>query len=256
MTKRKERLDLDPAYFDLQLTFAGLIAERRGIPLGEAVAFYTNFHRRFGLGEIISQPDQIVWPRYVDGLSLCGAHEERVGWTQEFYSQAPDVPALAGEFRFGCFSFRLSDDGAHIRIHFANRDSEDGVGPLSRSKAGRREAELKEMFSFVRETFPLASGVSGGSWLYHLEAYRRLFPSAYGDSRKPPEGPIRLHGTSSWGQFLDHRGNVKAKLKDAFLSGLSNLDVRKPWRAFPLPALLTQASIDLFFERYDVAKGS
>ena len=68
---------------------------------------------------------------------------------------------------------------ARPQIHFSNRDSADDVGPLSRAKTPRRLAELKTMFGFIRETWPEAISVQGGSWLYNLEAYRlRLLPAA------------------------------------------------------------------------------
>ena len=104
------------------------------------------------------------------------------------------------------------------------------------------------MFGFIRETWPEAISVQGGSWLYNLEAYRRLFPPAYGELRRPPSGPVRLGGTSSWGQFLDYREAVKPDLRAAFLRNIETLDVDAPWLAFPMPALRTVAPIELFYD--------
>jgi hypothetical protein len=138
-----------------------------------------------------------------------------------------------------------------VRIHFDNVEPDEETGPLARTRIEARRAELVAMFGFVRERHPEAKSVYGGSWLYNLEAYRRLFPSAYGDSRRPPER-ARLSGTSSWGQFLDRRGGLKADLAARLIAGLDTLDLQAPWRAFPLPTLATEAPIETFYAFYGV----
>ena len=72
------------------------------------------------------------------------------------------------------------------------------------------------MFTYVQHTHTEARTILGGSWLYHLEAYRRLFPPVYGESRVVQEGTAHLQGTASWGQFLDHREAVKPALREHF----------------------------------------
>jgi hypothetical protein len=86
--------------------------------------------------------------------------------------------------RFGCFSFELLAPGDVLRIHFSNRDSAGDCGPLVRAKADRRVEELREMFGYIRTHHQSTRTVRGGSWLYNLEAYRRLFPPEY-DTRRP-----------------------------------------------------------------------
>ena len=115
-----------------------------------------------------------------------------------------------GERQFGCFSFEPPNEGV-IRIHFSPNDTQDGVGPLAHPKYSRRVAELADMFAFIRrEHGTEAKFVAGGSWLYNLEAYRRLFPSAYIASLRINTTPSGLAGGSWWGQFVDHRENVVA----------------------------------------------
>jgi len=102
------------------------------------------------------------------------------------------------------------------------------------------------MFGFIREAYPHAKSVIGSSWLYNLDAYRRLFPPAYGDSRVVPDGPVRLTGTSTWGQLLDCRGDVKPEIEAVFLARLPELDPAAPWRVLPLRAIKTRADIGEF----------
>jgi hypothetical protein len=107
------------------------------------------------------------------------------------------------------------------------------------------------MFAAIRQSHREAKTIQGGSWLYNLEAYRRLFPTAYSASRTPPAF-ARLRGTSSWGQFLDHREAIKSDLRAAFLVNIETIDIAAPWRAFPLPVLSVSAPIGLFYELYGV----
>jgi len=126
------------------------------------------------------------------------------------------------------------------------------VGPLAKSRLAERQEELRALFSYVRAEMPEARAVHGGSWLYNVEAYRSLFPLSYGQSRKRIAGLRNFAGSSSWGQFLDHRGVVKPDLKARFLENLKKLDPENPADTFPMPALGTQASVGDFFSFYGV----
>jgi hypothetical protein len=117
---------------------------------------------------------------------------------------------------------------------------------------GARRQDLHAMFTYVQHAHKEAQAVLGGSWLYHLEAYRRLFPLVYGESRVVQEGIAHLQGTSSWGQFLDHREAVKPALREQFLANLATLDMQRLWEAFPLPTYSAQAPIQAFYDWYHV----
>jgi hypothetical protein len=246
---RAERLH---GYFDLQLRFAQTVAEIGSLPLGDAVARYTNFHRRFGFGPLQGAPDSAAWTRYIDRLCLLNTHAQRVAWTQAFFLQAPEERAPANEHQFGCFSCSPPNGEGILRIHFTNRDHDDSTGPLHHAKIDRRKRELKEMFAFIQSAYAAATGVRGTSWLYHTQAYRRLFPFQYGQSRVTRKTALRFDGSSSWGQFLDHREHIKPDLRDQFLQNLENLEMDHLWRVFPLPALITNAPIAVFYDFYDV----
>lgn len=46
--------------------------------------------------------------------------------------------------------------------------------------------QVRALFRQVRQEHPHARSVRGISWLYHLAAYRRLFPPQYGHSARAP----------------------------------------------------------------------
>lgn len=246
---RSEEAERLRDYFEVQLLFAQAVADRKSCALSEACLTVTNLHRRFGLGRAGGDAPSEGWARYAAGLERCTSGAEHLAWTVAFLADSPAEESA--KRRFGCFSYELEDAGSVVRIHFSNRDSTGDCGPLVRAKADRRVAELRAMFEFVRGNHPEARVARGGSWLYNLEAYRRLFPPAYAASRFEPER-VRLDGTSSWGQVLDFRGDVKPAVRQALLDNIATVDIAAPWRAFPMRALRTESPIEDFYRFYGV----
>lgn len=246
--ERREEAERLRDYFEVQLLFAETLADRTSRPLSAACLEFTNLHRRFGLGRTEAGMPSPEWMRYAEGLDQRASRSDRLDWTVAFLANAPREESP--KRRFGCFTYELLGAEPVIRIHFSNRDSTDDSGPLARSKADRRRAELREMFASIRTHHPSARTVRGGSWLYNLDAYRRLFPADYAASTFTPER-VRLDGTSSWGQLLDFRGAVKPAVRQALLDNLETLDPAAPWAAFPLRALGALGPIESFYRFYD-----
>jgi hypothetical protein len=246
---RAEQADAWRDYFDLQLRFAEAVAAVRTMPLAEAVGLYTNFHRRFGLGRVAGAPSGPEWRAYGGRLEACATHASRLAWTREYFLQCADEHEPDTGRRFGCFSYDPPDGQGVVRIHFVNRDR-DATGPLSRARIERRRGELVRMVHDMALRCPDARVIRGTSWLYHLEAYRRLFPPEYSASRKLVAGAGRYQGNSNWGQFLDHEGRVKADRRAQFLAALPALDTERLWAVFPLPAQRTEAPLECFLAFY------
>ena len=235
------------AFFDLQLAFAQTVTTLSGLPLSRVLLDYTNLYIRFGLGRDFDATHP-VWLDYLSGL--CAATD--VGeWTYGFYvargGEPPGPPVVA---TFGCFSYaRLGED--RIRLHFRNVEA-NGVSPLVREHSGRRMAELAALFEHVRRTSDESVRVVGASWLYNVEAYRRLFPAPYLATARVMTG--RFQHMPLWGQFLDRHGAVKERTTRPFLdrlerqSAMDDLD-----RCFPLPVLSLEASVQDFYDCYDIS---
>ena len=182
-------------YFALQLRFAEAVAHARGEALGEVVRRFTNLHRRLALGEVDEGEPGPAWRAFAAGLEARHAHEDRLAWTLAALAAAPDEPPQATHVRFGCFAFEPPADGL-VRIHFNNRDSTPGAGPLAE--------------------------------------------------------PVRLTGTSSWGQFLTHEGGVKPDLRAAFVARFDDIDPDQPWTIFPLRPLAVTAPAESFYRHFGV----
>jgi len=235
------------ALLDLQVEFARIVAERTGIPLARALLDYTNLYVRFGLGRAFDA-EHPGWREYVDGLA--GAADPRA-WTRLFHARRPGAvgpPGLVATF--GCFSY-ADLDGERLRLHFHDAET-DGASPLAKGRQDARRAELAALFAHVRRTRRGPRRVIGRSWLYNLEAYRRLFPPDYVASRTAAAEPIHLSGTSSWGQLIDAREAIRPDVRDAFLANFARLDPAAPWRIFPHPVLEVSAPMESFYRHFGV----
>lgn len=245
--QRREEAERLRDYFGVQLLFAETLAGRTSRTLSDICLEFTNLHRRLGLGRPDKGAPVGEWTRYAAGLEPRASRSSRLDWTIAFFAGVSPTDSVTR--RFGCFSYELLEGGDVVRIHFSNRDSADGCGPLARAKADRRLSELREMFVDIQARHPNARTVRGGSWLYNLQAYRRLFPPEYAASTFEPE-QVRLDGTSTWGQLLDFRGAVKPAVRQTLLDNIGEVDVAAPWRAFPMRALGAQGPVEHFYQFY------
>ena len=223
------------AFFDRQLTFAERVVTLSGCPLERAVLDYTNLYVRFGLGRPFD-PAHPTWREYLAGLRTAADPRE---WTYRFYArrgEAATGPSVVATV--GCFSYaRLDAD--RIRLHFRNAET-DGHGPLTADRRAQRRAELAALFAHVKHTGSGPCRVIGASWLYNLDAYRRLFPASYLASARVAGD--RFRHMPLWGQFLDRRGEVKPDMTRPFLERLAqSSSVDGLARCFPLQVLTLEA---------------
>ena len=233
-------------YFEAQLRLARRMAELTGSDVGEAVFRHTNLCRRLGLGIPLKAPPTEIWRAYARGIEATRDLPEQIALTQQTFAAHPEEAAPPfGQVLFGCFAHELPDADGRVKIHFYNRDTDEAGGPLASGKAGRRKDELAAMVRHIRQTHPEATAVCGGSWLYNLEAYRRLFPPDYAASRNLP-ATVRMTGTSTWGQLIDSRNDIRPDVRDAMVANLDRLDPGAPWLAFPFRALSTWAPLERF----------
>jgi len=233
-------------FFDLQVDFARTTSALAGIPLARALLDYTNLYIRFGLGRDFAV-DHPVWQEYLEGV-----REERdVGeWTHRFYEARKAPVALPHVVAsFGCFSYASPSDTS-IRLHFQNAET-DGCSPLSIRSRDRRLAELRALFAHVKAARGSDARVVGASWLYNIEAYRRLFPPTYLSTANPIDG--RFRHMPLWGQFVNRQGDVRVHTVLEFRArllrqtGLDGLD-----QCFPYQVLSLQAAARDFYEFYGV----
>lgn len=233
-------------FFGLQLGFAEKVCSVLGIGLERALLEYTNLYVRFGLGRDFDS-ENLKWREYLGGL-----REARDGleWTYDFYrrdAEAATAPRVVATR--GCFSYALTGP-TRVRLHFRNCERGD-CSPLSSARVEARRAELAELFGLIEGSLGDHGEVTGASWLYNLEAYRRLFPRAYVANPRVLLGKFR--SMPLWGQLLDRRGRVKDAMTREFLvrleraRAIDDLD-----ECFPLPVLTVNAPVRVFYDHYGI----
>ena len=232
------------AFFDLQLQFADKVTILSGLPLARVLLEYTNLYIRFGLGHDFD-PAHPTWQAY-----LAGRREQRDirEWTYAFYLTRPDAMAApAVVATFGCFAY-ARPSGERIRLHFQNAET-DGRSPLALDRVSQRRDELTALFAHVKRTQPPPLQVRGVSWLYNLDAYRRLFPASYLATAHATAH--RFQHMPLWGQFVDRYGAIKERMRHQLLERLgrqSSLDGLE--QCFPFPPLAVDAPVQDFYEFY------
>lgn len=236
-------------YFEVQLLFAQKVAEVAQIPLAGAVLGYTALYKILGMeGQFDAEhPD---WRSYLQ--SLHGASQDTAWTYQTYLTRYAHIPKFTDFPHWGCFAYDYLPERLAIRLHFSNQDT-SAYGVLSHQRQAARMAELSAMFQHIRAEHPQAKLVYGGSWLYHWEAYRRLFPPAFGQSARIDPAQLNVQFRALWGQFLRHTWQVNEEVAGKFLQRVQRLQALEGIAdCFPYQVLVTRGMIEDFFDFYQV----
>jgi len=233
-------------FYTLNLAFARQVQRVSRLPAEYTLRFFTNLYVRFGLGTNLLR-DHPVWQEYLCGLASSSDEEE---WTYRFALEHDSYPDT--EIRqpgFGCFSYTLWDQ-KRIRLHFHNEEP-GGISPLSKDRMVARQDELHGMFYYIKEHAGAVESVIGGSWLYSLEAYRRLFPAAFLSTARP--GGHDYPYLTLWGQFLDHLGQVRGDLASNFIEcSKQQSTLEGILGCFPFKVQYLEAPSPVFYQYYGI----
>jgi hypothetical protein len=234
-------------FLALVVRFAEHVARIRRLPLDEALLHFTPLYLSFGLPRDFDRRHP-VWQAFVAGLAADSALVDR---THAFYlDRRSKVPVTDPDPAFGCFYYAVWPEN-RVRIHFQNAEP-SGSGPLGPARRPRRLAELTAMFGHLRRMLPSGATVVGGSWLYNIDAYRRLFPPPFLATSRVGDGEYQF--MAQWGQLLDRHGHVRPAAARTFLDRLARRtgddDLAE---CFPYRVLRLESAIEPFYEFYDVS---
>lgn len=223
-------------FLRLQLAFARRAALVHGAPLADTLPTHTGFVAAFGLGE-----EPTAHPLWPDLLGVLGAERtpERDAWLVSRLAPPRPRPEPA----FGAFTFGLElDNRSRVRYHLWRRP-----GDRVLTAPEERRADLRALFAHLRAHEPQVDRVRGGSWLYHLPAYRALFPPAFLATAVPGDPADEYPMVALWGQFLRGDDGVHAPRADEFLGRLARADTPDDLaQAFPLKKLNLEGPIEPF----------
>ncbi len=244
------RLEIYPkGFFEVQLTFARKVAKVTKRPFEDAVLHYTAMYRILGL-DWSADPTNPVWQKYVQALQQ-DVETGAEGTYQFYHAMSDSIPHMSDQPHWGCFVYDYLPSEHRVKIHFSNQDFTE-YGALSHQRMNVRKAELKAMFTVIHEEHPDAEVVTGGSWLYNLQAYKRLFPKEYGQSAKAAD-KVPYLGRGLWGQFLNHEWQMNKQTAEVFLQRVEvATDIQQCDQSFPYQLLLPKAPITLFYQFYNI----
>ena len=245
--------ELPLEYFSLQLEYAKRAAKISRIPLEQALMEFTSFWRRINDLRLL-KINKMEWsfdPKTPQWRELCDRinNNERADIVAFDLCLRNDNSTEDGKHYFGCFRYdfisQIDNDYGIIKIHFKNRDHSI-EGPLSKERQNARLQDLKKMFESIRENHPEAKVVMGGSWLYNLKSYQRLFPKTFTSNMKVEEIPFpRTSGI--WGQFLNSDGQVNEKIKWSFIHKADTAEsTEELLQCFEFKILFPRAGIESF----------
>ncbi len=231
-------------FFDFQLQFARRLAERLDLPLPDALLHYTTFSKTL---------EHRDWQEFAETVVRVPHATE---WIYQYYleQRLPDPTSedtkYEGNPLFGCFTYRVRDTTI-IRVHFMKNDGLS-THPLSRERMEARKDELCQMFSYIKQHIPAAQTVLGNSWMYHLEAYRRLYPPSY-TAQLPMSDEAELQFLAFWGQCFDYAWNPKPAITNTILERLEHVTQPDQVRwCFPYQILQPQCPITDFYTYYGI----
>jgi hypothetical protein len=242
------RIHYPSGFFGIQLSFARKITQLTHKPYQDTILNMTALYRILGLDWSLD-PQNPVWQDFLKGLRQIDIGAD-ASWSYQFYLERVDQIPFYEKPHWGCFGYEYWSERRLIHLHFGNLDA-SGYGPLSHQRKEARLADLWSMFTHIKRMHQEAIAVHGGSWLYNLEAYRRLFPVEFGISAHADKP--HLIARSLWGQFLRHDGRLNEERAGEFLDRLNRLEEESQYaECFPFQVLLTQAPIELFYTFYGV----
>jgi hypothetical protein len=183
-------MDYQASFFQLQLQFAKEIARAKDLDFAHALLNYSPIFRLIGA-------DEALWIGYLEGLS---SSENQASFTADYVREHRFLPKRE---QFGCFAYALEQNDRQLRIHF---DNVEGKGALGKERIASRQAEIKAMLADAKTKHPQLETIRGGSWLYTLEAYKRLFPPKLIAELYVQEEEFQF--LSLWGQCLLASGDA------------------------------------------------
>lgn len=232
--------------FGLIIEYAKKKSEISGLERIETIKNHTPIYYLIGNYDWEFKEDSIYWKEFLERYNHGGDLVELV---YDMYIR--NYQEFSNHKWFGCFRYRYveNEQGEGIvKMHFLN-DRSSKEGPLASNQKGNRLKELKELFEDVKKNHPNAKYVQGGSWLYNLESYKRLFPKEYTKDMKSifPKPQMLV----IWGQFINSEWEINKERAESFLNRLENCKTEEDLKnVFELVELFPKCEIKYFYEFY------
>ncbi|MGI6423523.1 MAG: hypothetical protein ACOX0X_02835 [Candidatus Dojkabacteria bacterium] len=232
--------------FSLIIEYAKKKSEISGLDLIETIKNYTPTYYLIGNHDWEFKEESIYWKEFIKRYEK---GEDLVELIYNMYTS--NYEEYSKHKWFGCFRYRFVEDedgNGIVKMHFLN-DRTSSEGPLSSSQKENRLKELKKLFEDVKRNHPNTKYVQGGSWLYNLESYRRLFPKEYTNNMKSIHPKPQM--LVIWGQFINSEWEINQERAERFLERLEKCKTDEDLQnVFELVELFPRCEIGYFYDFY------
>jgi hypothetical protein len=236
-------------FFEIVLSVVKEMCRVSGEAPDEIFLSYTPFYKLFNI-DLSFSPGNSLWLEFMEGYTKS---TDPLEYVYSYYLRRQDLPSTI-EPKFGCFLYEVGVGGV-IHPHFTPYHG-DGVGPLDSRNSKQRIRELRSMFSHIKANELDTVEVAGRSWLYNIDAYRRLYPEPYVQSAYAVQAPHIERLVSHmclWGQLLDSNGDIRPKVRDCVLDKARKAQsLQEVTEAFPHRVLRVRCAIEEFYEFYGI----
>jgi len=243
MTRKEE---YPKELFLLIIEYAKKKSEISKIDLIESIKKHTPIYYVIGNNNWEFKEDSIYWEEFLHGYEK---GEDLVDLVYDMYLK--NSKEFSNHKWFGCFRYGFVEDESGngiVKMHFLN-DRTSPEGPLASSQIENRLNELKRLLEDVKKNHPNAKYVQGGSWLYNLESYKRLFPKEYLENMKAVNPKPQL--LSIWGQFINSEWGINKERAERFLDRLKKCNTEEDLKnVFELYEFFPKCEIEYFYDFY------
>lgn len=239
-------------FFETVLSVVKEMCRVSGESSKEILLSHTPFYKLFNI-DLLFFPENSIWLEFLEGYAKS---VDPLEYVYSYYLRRQDLPSTI-EPKFGCFLYEVGVGGV-IHPHFTPYHG-DGVGPLDARNREQRMRELRSMFSHIKANELNIVEVAGRSWLYNIDAYRRLYPEPYVRSAYAVPSPHTERLVSHmclWGQLLDSNGGIRQKVRNWILDKARKAQsIQEIMEAFPHRVLRVRCGIKEFYEFYGISCG-
>lgn len=223
----------DRQFFATQRRFAERWAAVESVPIETAYLECTTWYRQAaGVGRDFDADD----PDWLRLLAEVASSPDPDGAVHA-WALTNERPIRPGPV----LDFVWSPEDRTVRLHFLAERAPDQRA-LGVEHLAQRRRELREAVTRAAAEHPEAEWVRGRSWLYGLEAYRRIFPSVFLDGLavEPPD----LQFFAIWGQLLDRSWRTRPDVAGGLLARVERAETSADLEAaFPIPMRQTRAPL-------------
>jgi hypothetical protein len=226
---------------DLEIDFAIKAAELNKESYDQALFKYTNLYGALFIASPERDENHPDWLKFLESTNRNSVYDYYV----DIYNmrQKPSEKTYLGDAP----SITYHNEGKNAYLHFNNNDT-SGYSPLAKERMATRKQELRRIIQDIKQNYSEVKFINGDSWLYNIEAYKRLFPQKFIESGVIHNDFSKL---TVWGQFLDRNENIRKAMAEKFARKIKFANTFDELvKSFPYLPIKTRVTLEVFLAAF------